>query len=137
MCGKVGVRYAHIMTHPGYAGSLDVGCDCCGMMTDDYESPRGYHREITRWQARRRTFVKSSIWKPAKKTAVYEVAWRRSRSDPSCLVRTYRARTVPGFFYRIEKRYSTKTYATEAEARGAAFDDICPRPNAPTTKVTP
>lgn len=40
MCDSAKIRYAHIMEHPDYPGSLQVGCVCAELMEEDYKRPR-------------------------------------------------------------------------------------------------
>lgn len=39
MCDSAKIRYAHIMEHPDYPGSLQVGCVCAELMEEDYKRP--------------------------------------------------------------------------------------------------
>jgi hypothetical protein len=120
MCGKTDIRHGYLLRHPNHPDAIEVGCECCGNLTDDYDTPRAHAKEIGRWLARRRTWVKSPKWGPCRGER-YGVSVREN-------VRTYRARTVPGFFYRINRTFSSRVWPTEADARGAAFDALYPKP---------
>jgi hypothetical protein len=53
MCGNERIRYVHIMSHPNYSGSLNVGCVCAEKMADDYVNPRKRERALRNAAAKR------------------------------------------------------------------------------------
>jgi hypothetical protein len=54
MCQVMEIRYVHVVTHPNYNGSLEVGCVCCEHLTEDYVNPRLHQEELQRKAKRRK-----------------------------------------------------------------------------------
>lgn len=115
MCGNEKIRYVHVMEHPDVDGTFEVGCVCAEKMSDDYEGPRRRETKL------RNRAVRRSRW--------LQRRWRVSAKGNRFLnieghnlgVHTNRFKQ---WGYRIDGRFSAKTYATEDEAKLALFDDF-------------
>jgi hypothetical protein len=61
-CGKVEVRYIHLLTHPEHS-SIKVGCVCAGKLTDDYVNPKAREKELrAKVSRKKRQQVKYPLW---------------------------------------------------------------------------
>ena len=58
MCEKQEIRHVHVVSHPDYAETLRVGCDCAEKLTGDYVTPAERERAAQNWTARLRNFLK-------------------------------------------------------------------------------
>jgi hypothetical protein len=120
MCEVMSIRYVHEMFHPDYE-TLHVGCICAGHMEQDLAGARKREQDFKQRASRR------SRW--------LDRRWRESRNGNSFL------NTQDGFNVVVfEKgegwgarfvdkrtgrtRFSRRPYASEAEAKLAAFDEI-------------
>ncbi len=121
MCETQEIRYVHAMTHPHYAGELNVGCVCAEKMEDDYIGPR------RRENALRSAAGRKKRWLSRK--------WRISaRGNPYINTDGFNItiyRNADGTWGgRIEERGtaravdSRKRYPTEDAAKLAAFDGM-------------
>lgn len=63
MCESVEFRIAHIMEHPDYPETLEVGVSCAEHMENDYVTPRKRERPVVNRAARRRNFPKLKGWR--------------------------------------------------------------------------
>ncbi len=52
MCGHTHIRYAHVMQHPSYAGTLLVGCVCASHMEVDKEAAALREKEFHKMLAK-------------------------------------------------------------------------------------
>lgn len=68
MCGKEGIRFVHILSHPEY-GEMRVGCECASKMLNDYVNPQQRERLFRNKINRLKNFLKID-WRynPVKKT---------------------------------------------------------------------
>lgn len=67
MCGQDKIRYVHILTHPEYEGTIQVGCDCAMRMTEGYFHSDRKERELRNRVNRKRNFMKQE-WRINSKT---------------------------------------------------------------------
>jgi hypothetical protein len=63
MCESVEFRIAHIMEHPDYPETLEVGVSCAEHMESDYVTPRKRERLLINRAVRRRNFPKLKSWR--------------------------------------------------------------------------
>jgi hypothetical protein len=61
MCQTAQIRYVHIMAHPNYDGTLEVGCVCAGHMLEDYVAPQRREAELKRQQRQRERQIARDI----------------------------------------------------------------------------
>lgn len=120
MCDSAEIRYAHIMEHPDYPGSLQVGCVCAEHMEEDYKRPREREKRL-RNSARRRAAWPSRKWRTSRQGNLY------INTDGFNLT-VYRAGA--GWTVRVQRRASgaaqigRKSYSTESDAKLAAFNAL-------------
>lgn len=57
MCGKEGIRFVHVLSHPEY-GEIRVGCECASKMLDDYVNPQQRERTLKNKINRLKNFLK-------------------------------------------------------------------------------
>lgn len=118
MCEAVQIRYVHYMTHPGFEGTLAVGCVCAERMEDDYTGPR------RREQALKGAATRRGRWLLRK--------WQRSRAGNSYINTdgfniTIYAKAGGGWGGRILERTTNRAvearrqYQTEDAAKLGAF----------------
>lgn len=124
MCKVQEIRYVHHMTHPDYAGELDVGCVCAEKMEDDYTAPRRREASLRSRAARRRRWLTRK--------------WRRSRYGNDYIESYgYRVTVYPvtragppcwgGTIVRIstgDETRARRVHACSDDAKLAAFDTI-------------
>ena len=119
MCETQEIRYVHYMTHDDYPETLGVGCVCAEHMEADRKGPKRRESNLRNAAARRKRWLSRS--------------WRRSAAGNSFL-------NVDGLNIVVYKRFngnwgaritdrrteqarrSRRLYATEDEAKLAAFD---------------
>ena len=120
MCESAEIRYAHIMEHPDYPGSLQVGCVCAEQMEEDYKRPRERETRL-RNSARRRAAWPSRKWRISRQGNPY------INTDGFNLT-VYREGA--GWSVRVLRRASgavqvgRKAYSTENDAKLAAFNAL-------------
>ena len=75
MCGKVGLRYIHNITHSSVNRKAAVGSKCASRLTQDYETAENKNREAVNRANRKRRFLKKA-WNIAGEfeNAVYTLA---------------------------------------------------------------
>jgi hypothetical protein len=124
MCRVQEIRYVHHMTHPNYAGELEVGCVCAEKMEEDYEAARRREAPLRSRAARRAKWVNSG--------------WRRSRHGHDYRESFgFRVTVFPvtsagregwgGAIVRMstgKERRAAKIHANSDRAKLAAFDSI-------------
>lgn len=62
MCGNEQVRYIHLMEHPTYKHTIEVGCICAGHLSGDYDGARQLERDARNKAKRRQTWL-TRKWK--------------------------------------------------------------------------
>ena len=121
MCETQEIRYVHHMKYRDYGEILGVGCDCAGNMELDYNAPR-YREGQLRNQAQRRSRWVSRQWRISRRGNPYlntdgfniiifeerDETWGWKLTDQTTR----------------KHKYSGKTFATENEAKLAAFDKM-------------
>ena len=70
MCEHAEIRYVHVMEHPEYPETLEVGCVCAERMEHDYVNPRRRERELAS-EARRRHSWPKRRWRTSAKGNLY------------------------------------------------------------------
>jgi hypothetical protein len=121
MCETQEIRYVHTMTHPDYAGELQVGCVCAERMEDDYIAPRLRERALRSAAGRKKRWL-GRKWQTSARGNPYINA-----DGFNIVIYAY---TGGGFGARIEERASGRSvasrrrYATEEAAKLAAFDGM-------------
>ena len=70
MCDSAEIRYAYIMEHPDYPGSLQVGCVCAENMEEDYKRPREREKRLGN-SARGRPAWPSRKWRTSRQGNLY------------------------------------------------------------------
>ena len=63
MCESAEFRLAHVMEHPDYPETLEVGVSCAEHMENDYVTPRKRERLLINRGVRRRNFPKLKNWR--------------------------------------------------------------------------
>lgn len=120
MCEAQRIRFVHYMEHDDYPGTLPCGCVCAGHMEQDLaraeardHSMRGRASKRTRWVARRwKVSQRGNEWIEADGYRV--TIFRRGGGWAAAL------NAVAGTYQAFSRRF----YATEDEAKLAAFDAI-------------
>lgn len=114
-CGAP-LRYSYRIEHSNWP-TMDVGRDCCNLLTRTSEASERERRRKTR-DKRRKAFVESGDW-----------VWNDDDGD-GVLVKTalgHRIRLVwepPGFRIHIGRFRGRNHHSSIAEAKGAAYDAI-------------
>lgn len=70
MCNNEKIRYVHIVSHPHFSDSLNVGCVCAEKMTNDYVNPKAQEKKL-RNKAQRRSNWLNKNWKYSAKGNIY------------------------------------------------------------------
>lgn len=113
MCGQEAIRYVHDMEHEAYPGGLSVGCVCAEKMAYGYDA-KAAERKLRNRQERRSAFVFG--------------VWRRSRKGNQYLKRKGALIVVGknqyGFWVRIGAEFLSEKFATESQAKAAAFEAL-------------
>lgn len=65
LCGCPAVRFVHVMEHPEYGGTLEVGCVCAGIVEGDMIAARERERQARNRANRRKRFVQQE-WSTSK-----------------------------------------------------------------------
>ncbi len=63
MCETAEISVGHIMAHPDFPETLEVGVSCAEHMENDYVSPRRRERPLINRAARRRYFPRLKGWR--------------------------------------------------------------------------
>lgn len=119
MCESQEIRFVHFMTHPDYDGELACGCDCASKMEVDSSAAPARDRKL-KSRARRK-----KAWPILK-------AWQRSQKGNLTILKSgIRVTVFPrdgGFAAVVSslqddfKKFSRRTYPTEAAAQLASFE---------------
>lgn len=121
MCETQEIRYVHTMSHPDYAGELQVGCVCAESMEDDYTAPRLREKALRSAAGRRKRWL-GRKWKTS------------ARGNPYINTDGFNIVIYPDndgrWGARIEERVSGRSvaskrrYVSENAAKLAAFDGM-------------
>jgi hypothetical protein len=124
MCESAEVRFVHYMEHPGFAGTLAVGCVCAEHMEDDYLAPRTREKTL-RHKAHRRKSWAERTWRISAKGNFYIntegfniIVFGRWRAD------------TPSWGFKVENRttgrsqFARRRYLTEQAAKNATLDAL-------------
>lgn len=118
MCGNEKIRYVHVMEHPGVEDRLDVGCVCAEKMTEDYVGPKKRETRLRNRAARRSRWLQRRWRVSAKGNSFLNLQGHNLVAYPT---KTRR------WGYRMDDHFGSRTYATEAQAKLALFDDFWQR----------
>ncbi|WP_461318871.1 hypothetical protein [Bradyrhizobium barranii] len=66
MCEARDIRYVHVMSHPNFEGTLDVGCVCAERMAEDYVRPREREKALRNAASRKGRWLKRAWRSPSK-----------------------------------------------------------------------
>jgi hypothetical protein len=122
MCDVRQIRYVHHMTHPNYAGGLDVGCDCAEKMEADYSAARKREAPLRSRAARRANWVRQG-WSQADDGT----DWRDSFGYRVIIHAIENGSGWGGAIIHLQSRTatrSTKFHPSADHAKLAAFDTI-------------
>ncbi len=70
MCNNEKIRYVHIVEHPNYPETLNVGCICAEKMTNDYVNPKKQEKLLRNKAQRLNNWLKKN-WKISAKGNIY------------------------------------------------------------------
>ena len=115
MCGNERIRYVHVMSHPEYPKSLNVGCICAEKMSDDYVGPKKREKNLRNIASRRSNWLKRK--------------WRISSKGNDFLnVDGYNIVVYPNKYqkdkwgFSIDGNFSENIFETKDKAKIAAFN---------------
>lgn len=119
MCETQEIRYVHFMKHPDYESVLGVGCVCAERMEEDYAGPKRRESALRNAAGRKRRWL-TRKWRISAKGNAYlnvdriniTIFQKRNGSWGGRL-----QDRISG--HKIDSR---RTYASENEAKLAAFD---------------
>jgi hypothetical protein len=117
MCGKEQVRFVHIIEHDNVPERLNVGCICAMKLSGDYVNPERHESRL------RRKALRKKNWLTRK--------WRTSAKGNEFLnVDGFNLVIIPSHYhagmwkYKINDRFSSKSYASVDHAKMALFEDF-------------
>lgn len=113
--GNEKIRYVHIMEHPDLDENFEVGCVCAEKMSGDYEGPKRREAKLRNRAVRRTRWLQRKWRVSAKGNSFLNVDGHNLGVHPTKTKR---------WGYRIDSRFSAKTYASKDEAKLALFDDF-------------
>lgn len=116
MCGFDGLRFVHTMEHDDFEEQLDVGCVCAMYMSSDYVNPKKIEGFL-RNKATRKKKWPGLNWKMSRKGNTY------LKKDGVLIVIFPSKFRCGRWSYVVDKQFSSKTYASEEEAKLASFDE--------------
>jgi len=120
MCGKEAIRYVHTMEHDDYAKTLDCGCVCAEKMENDPVRPRQREQRMKSKAGRRSRWL-TRRWRVSAKGNDYVVVQGRR-------ITIFPSRFHPGkWSYSIDGQFSKRPFATDEEAKLAAFEEFWAR----------
>jgi hypothetical protein len=70
-CDKTQIRYVHILEHPNFPDSVEVGCECAEQLTEDYSNPQSHEKDLRNRASRRTKFPDRKGWKVSEKGNPY------------------------------------------------------------------
>lgn len=117
MCNNERIRFIHVMEHPDFEGTINVGCICAGKMSDDYAGAN-LRRSESESRAKRRGKWLSRKWNTSMKGNPY----LRIKGH---IITIYRNKTG-AYGFSIDRKFSDRTYGTLDSAKLAAFDSAWP-----------
>jgi hypothetical protein len=124
MCESAEVRFVHYMEHPGFSGTLAVGCVCAEHMEDDYLAPRTREKTL-RHKARRRKSWAERKWRISAKGNSY-----LNTEGFNIIVFGTRDTASRSWGFKVENRatgqgqFSRRRYLTEEAAKNATLDAL-------------
>lgn len=68
VCGHANLVYSYALRHPEVPNEMMVGCECCGKMTGDFDTPRRLLNEQKQRTKRQKNFRQSRLWRAALRT---------------------------------------------------------------------
>lgn len=121
MCEARDIRYVHVMSHPKFAGTLDVGCVCAEHMSEDYLRPREREKALRNAASRKGRWLKRAWQSPSK-----DLSWLKSGNLLVVI-----SRNPDGSWGGTIEELATgrkinarQIYRSENEAKLAAFDGM-------------
>lgn len=120
MCESQKIRYVHYMEHDDFEDTLGVGCICAGHMEENYERAEAREKKL-KTAARHRANWQKRGWKTSAKGNDYK------NTDGFNIVIFFKNNKwsyVIKIIKTDESKFSPRKYATEGEAKLAAFDSI-------------
>jgi hypothetical protein len=111
-CGS-SLRRSFAIRHPNW-GSMDVGADCCDLLTGTEQASRKMDEHRKR-AGRRLRFIQSSRW------SLQDDGARKIQFDSYCIIIR---REQEGYRIQINFACGGKLYPTLEDAKGAAFDAL-------------
>lgn len=114
-CDQSQIRYVHILDHPSFPDTIEVGCDCAEQLTEDYANPKSRERDLRNRASRRANFPDRKAWKVSSNGNLWI-----TYEDHHIIV----IQSPKGIFLRIDDKPGKINYGTIREAQLKAFDVI-------------
>lgn len=114
-CDQSQIRYVHILEHPTFPDTINVGCDCAEQLTSDYAKPKLRERDLKNRSSRRTNFSDLKAWKASMKGNL----WIDYEGHHIIVVSS-----AKGIFLRIDGKAGQIKYNSIREAKLKAFDVI-------------
>lgn len=106
------IRYVHTIKHPDLL-SAEVGCICCGKLTEDYETARREEAKLRKKVKRYSRWANSPKWRVTDNSNIFR------KDDQVLIFKSIR----PDFWkVKIHGIWGKKEYASVKEAKKAAYD---------------
>lgn len=115
-CDHTQIRYVHILEHPNFPDTIEVGCECAEQLTEDYANPQSRERDLRNRASRRVKFPERKGWKVSPKGN----PWIDYEDHHIIVIRSPKGDCM----LRIDGQLGKIKYKSVKEAQLKAFDVI-------------